>query len=182
MKDISNLTTIVIDSSKLEKSVLKEIEDILYGTDSTPPTLPSIQEIYRIVSRNTFHSKLVEIMTILGNALWNPSNSKDEAILNGVKELAYRSVYFESVDGRLPDPKTHIFPCIRYELITNASTEDGKKEYLVEGIDTQSSISLNTSLFRQLRAMEGSTDTGIGNGYDIAGIGSLIGNVFKVIY
>lgn len=43
--DLQKSATLTIDSTKVEPGVLQQIEDALYGTETTPPKLPSPQEI-----------------------------------------------------------------------------------------------------------------------------------------
>ena len=41
--------TLIIDSTKVDKDKLKAIEDKLYGTEETEPTLPTLQELIKIL-------------------------------------------------------------------------------------------------------------------------------------
>lgn len=40
--------TLVVDSRKVESTKLKELEDKIYGTESTEPTMPTIEEVIAI--------------------------------------------------------------------------------------------------------------------------------------
>lgn len=49
-KDLKPVSKITIDSRDIDPLVLKELEDLLYGTESEQPSLPSPQEVVELLS------------------------------------------------------------------------------------------------------------------------------------
>ena len=63
--------SVVIDSTKISDYRLKVLEDCLYGTGETNPTLPSISELIRLLSNSLFDSQSNYILDSDGNEILN---------------------------------------------------------------------------------------------------------------
>lgn len=122
MKPFSSLT---IDSRKLTKSVLNEIEDILYGTDDTDPRLPPVDEIVKVVSRDSVHKLFIEIMVEIGEWIWNPFKFRNDTIDSAIRRWAEESVIWVP-DGEDFQTEKYAYPSIAYK----------RTKYVQGGADT----------------------------------------------
>lgn len=79
----------VIDSSEAGSNAMSTIEDILYGTDSTAPSLPTVQDLIDIFS---FSEEF--IVTDLGNGEWQIDGSVDDvaSIGGGLYQITHDTV------------------------------------------------------------------------------------------
>lgn len=69
---------VVIDSRKISPHRLKLVEDLLYGTATSVPRLPPLQELYDILS---FLDSIV--ISDLGNGRWSAEGSSKNVITEG---------------------------------------------------------------------------------------------------
>lgn len=62
-------SSIVIDSTRIIESKIKNLEDILYGTDSTYPRIPDVDEIFNIVTNNIKDNTNADLLDSNGSIL-----------------------------------------------------------------------------------------------------------------
>lgn len=98
---------LVIDSTRVTPSLLVEIENILYGTPTTPPRLPPLQEFLEII--NDFNN-FINIVDN-GDGTWE-ANTLADGVINdlgdGVYEIQHANIQWASSTSYLisptPDP------------------------------------------------------------------------------
>lgn len=161
MKPFSSIT---IDSRKINKSVLKELEDVLYGTDTKDPRLPPLDEIMKIVSRSVFHDKLLEIMIEVGNWLWNPFDFRNDTIETAIKKWANESVIFVP-EGTKPEGPLNI-PRIEYWLVEYNS--EGKNTYYIETVGNEKASDIMDKGLRELGAKSTGSSSAMGDRFEEA--------------
>ena len=62
-------SSIVIDSTRIIESKIKSLEDILYGTASTYPRIPDVDEIFNIVTNNIKDNTNADLLDSNGSIL-----------------------------------------------------------------------------------------------------------------
>lgn len=149
MKPFSSIT---IDSRKINQSVLSELEDVLYGTDTKDPRLPPLDEIMKIVSRSVFHDKLLEIMIEVGNWLWNPFDFRNDTIETAIKKWANEAVIFVPEGTKVEGVHS---PSIKYQL--DVYNSEGKNTYYIETRGDQKSSDIMDKKLRALGAKNTAT-------------------------
>lgn len=98
---------LVIDSTRVTPSLLVEIESILYGTPTTPPRLPPLQEFIQLI--NDFNN-FINIVDN-GDGTWE-ANTLIDGVINdlgdGIFEIQHANIQWTSPNSYLisptPDP------------------------------------------------------------------------------
>ena len=98
---------LVFDSTKVTPSLLSELESVLYGTDTTPPRLPSLAELLSFIDNYNNFINIVDN----GDGTWE-ANTLATGIINdlggGVYEIQEATIQNTGVDTYLisptPDP------------------------------------------------------------------------------
>lgn len=172
LKEFKPTSVVIIDSTKINKDVLNELESILYGTESAQARLPLPYEIYAMISRSPLHDVLVSIMETTENWLWDQFNFITDTVFTAIKKLAEDSVHFEvDMDDLMLYPDAVFYPCIVYNRLSS-SMDNEKTEYLVEVIDSDP----DKPIFNKIEALPYAT---FDEEYEQDG---LYYSVFKIIY
>jgi len=122
-------STLVIDSTEVDRIKMEELESILYGLNGEPPRMPNPDEILELLKRLDLHRLLMDVFTISGDWIWDTFNIIEDTVPIAIYREAQRHVYCE------PEPGTeYIRPSIAYKLLSE--NENGQRKYMIIVVDT----------------------------------------------
>lgn len=78
---------VILDSRKLNPFILRDVEDIIYGTDEEDPTLPSLKSLSQFI-RNWDRF----MVTDYGNGRWSAS-TEDEGVITMIDDDIFQITY-----------------------------------------------------------------------------------------
>lgn len=122
-------STLVIDSTEVDRIKMEALEDILYGRTGEPPRMPDPDEVVQLLQRLDLHRLLMNAFTISGKWVWDTFNFREDTVPIAIDREAKRHIYSE------PEPGTqYIRPSIAYKLLSE--NEDGRRKYMLIVVDT----------------------------------------------
>lgn len=119
---------VILDSMKIEKSIMKKIEDELFGTEDKNPRMPSPQEIMELASKVDLHSIFIEVLSVPKHWIWDTFNFNTSDVPTAIREEAERHIFYEP-----DDDVEYIQPSIAYRL--DSEDEASIRTYFVDVID-----------------------------------------------
>lgn len=120
-------STIVIDSTKVDRIKLEALEDILYGLSGDDPRMPEPDEVIDLIKRTDVARTFVNILGKSGHWLWDTFNFTKDSVPIAIEKEAQRHIFYD------PQPDTeYIQPSVAY-LLTQ-ETESSRK-YMAIVID-----------------------------------------------
>lgn len=136
-------STMVIDSTEVDRIKMEALEDILYGRNGELPRMPDPDEVVRLLQRLDLHRVLMEAFTRSGNWVWDTFNFLEDTVPIAIDREAMRHIYNE------PEPGTeYIHPSVAYKLLNE--NEDGRRKYMLIVIDTDNPSNIAEYLKTQL--------------------------------
>lgn len=136
-------SSIVIDSTEVDRIKLDALEDILYGRTGEPPRMPDPDEIVQLLQRLDLHRVLVNVFSVSGNWLWDTFNFREDTVPIAIDRESERHIYYEPESGT-----QYIRPSIAYSLISE--NDNGRRKYMLVVIDTEYPSQYVTALQAQL--------------------------------
>ena len=128
IKGFKPSSKIVIDSTKVDKMTLKDIESMIYGGDVLDPFIPTPEDLIDLLKRNDVIRPVVDILSSHKHWVWDSFNFKTDNVPAAVEKESLRHIYFNPEEGTV-----FIQPSIAYTLISENSY--GVRHYLFVIID-----------------------------------------------
>jgi len=136
-------STLVIDSTEVDRIKMEELEKILYGLDGEPPRMPNPDEVIQLLQRLDLHRLLMNVFTMSGKWVWDTFNFCIDTVPIAIDREAQKHIYCE------PEPGTqYIKPSIAYKLLSE--NEDGRRKYMLIVVDTDNPSAVAQYLKTQL--------------------------------
>lgn len=134
-------STIILDSTKIDRIKLEALEKILYGLGDDPPYMPNPDEVIELVRRLDFERSLINILSTHGHWLWDTFSFREDTIPIAIEKESRRHIYFNPESGT-----EYIQPSIAYSLV---SEFEGIRRYMLYVIDYKnpSQLALDISSF-----------------------------------
>lgn len=105
-------SSITFDSRKIGRDGMKVFEDVLYGTDTTPPTLPLFEDLVELGIVNEIRPYLVNAIDTVGLWVWDTFRFSDDSIPRAVHRESETRVYYNP-----PQSQVQKRPGIEYTII-----------------------------------------------------------------
>jgi hypothetical protein len=122
-------STLVIDSTEVDRIKLEALESILYGLDGEPPRMPDPDEVVQLLQRLDLHRLLMNAFTRSGKWRWDTFNFFTDTVPIAIDREAQRHIYCEPEPGT-----TYIQPSVAYKLLNE--NENGRRKYMLIVVDT----------------------------------------------
>lgn len=135
-------SSIVIDSTQIDKIKLDELETIIYGTDEIAPRIPDPIEVISTIQRLDVKRVFINIISRSGNWIWDTFNFKKDTVPIAIDRESATHIYYEPAAGT-----EYKLPSIAYSLISDTNEQ---REYLVIVIDNDDSSELAADIEKEL--------------------------------
>lgn len=136
-------STMLIDSTKVDKIKMDELEKILYGLGDEPPRMPDPDEVVNLLKRLDLHRLLMDVVNKDGKWLWDTFNFREDTVPIAIDRESQRHVYCEPETGT-----QYIKPSIAYKLVSEEA--NGQRNYVLVVVDTANPSSIIEDLKTQL--------------------------------
>ncbi len=136
-------STLVIDSTQVDRIKMEELEKILYGLGDEPPRMPDPDEVVKLLQRLDLHRLLMNVINKSGNWVWDTFNFTSDTVPIAIDRESQRHIYCEPESGT-----QYIKPAIAYKLINEEA--NGQRKYVLIVVDTSNPSSIVADLKSQL--------------------------------
>lgn len=140
-------STIVLDSTTIDRIKMEALEAILYGTKDEDPYMPEPDAIIKLIKRLDLHRVFMDVVSKSGKWVWDTFNFEEDTIPIAIDREAEAHVYNEPESGT-----EYSIPAIGYSLLSESS--DGVRQYMVVVIDNQNPSTYVEDLQEQLNLIE----------------------------
>jgi len=136
-------STLIIDSTEVDRIKMEALEKILYGDGDEPPRMPNPDEVVKLLQRLDLHRLLMNVINRTGQWVWDTFNFRTDTVPIAIDRESQRRIYCE------PEPGTqYIKPSIAYRLLSEEA--NGVRRYMLIAIDTANPSSIVADLKSQL--------------------------------
>lgn len=116
LKGYKPSSKITIDSTKVDKLTLKEIEASIYGDAEHEPYIPSPEELYNILERNDVIRPAIDVLSSHGHWIWDSFNFKRDNVPDAIEKESLRHIFYNPQEGTV-----YIQPSVAYTFISENS-------------------------------------------------------------
>lgn len=92
-------STIVIDSTKVDRLKIEALEKILFGLDGDDPRMPDPDEVIDIIKRTDVGRTFVDILSKSGHWIWDTFNFEKDTVPLAIDREAERHVFYDPPAG-----------------------------------------------------------------------------------
>jgi len=150
-------STLVIDSTEVDRIKMEALEKILYGLGDEPPRMPDPDEVVKLLQRLDLQRLLMTVINRTGQWLWDPFNFRTDTVPIAIDRESQRHIYCE------PEPGTqYVTPSIAYKLLSEEA--NGLRKYMIVVVDTANPSNIVADLKTQLN-LTGEEVTRVENTY-----------------
>lgn len=136
-------STMIIDSTQVDRIKMDELEKILYGLGDEPPRMPDPDEVVKLLQRLDLHRLLMDTINKSGNWVWDTFNFTTDTVQTAIDRESQRHIYCEPETGT-----QYIKPSIAYKLLSEE--DNGQRKYVLIVVDTANPSSIVDDLKSQL--------------------------------
>lgn len=116
LQGLKPTSKIEIDSVKVNKGILREIESILYGLDGKEQSIPSPEEVLDLLKKHDVIRPVVDILSAHSHWIWDTFNFTTDTVPDAIERESLRHIYYNPSDDT-----TFIQPSVAYYFLSENS-------------------------------------------------------------